>query len=132
MGKTLKTIFSCCVSALLAACGSLAAAGPDQPALMVDVTPDATEQLQRALVEANDGAPVTVADDVFTRSSQLALEQGRLADGPGRPLTGRDLGAPKIFSLVKNDRGCWLLREADGERWLLNKVSCIPENGREG
>ena len=127
MVKKSKLLFASCMSAVLAACGSIAAAGPDQPALMVEVTPEATQQLQQALEDANNGAPVTIADDAFTQSSQLALEQGRLADGPGRPLTGRDLGVPKIFSLIKNDRGCWLVREADGERWLLDKVSCVAE-----
>ncbi|WOX04700.1 hypothetical protein [Microbulbifer pacificus] len=89
--------------------------------------PAAIAQLQQVLVEANYGASVTVAKDVFSDSSRLALEQGRQVDGPTRPLTGRDLGKPRIFRLVKNSGGCWLVRAEDGQRWHLDKLACVPE-----
>ncbi|AQQ66862.1 hypothetical protein Mag101_03820 [Microbulbifer agarilyticus] len=129
MGKKLKALIACCLPVVYTACGSMTAAGSDQPALLIEVTPEVIEELQQALVDASSGAPVTIADDVFTKSSLLALEQGRLADGPGRPLTGRDLLAPRIFRLVKNAQGCWLVREADSQRWSLRNASCVSENG---
>jgi hypothetical protein len=125
--KLARTVFSVSATAVLISCGSLAAAGPDQPALIVNPDPAAIDQLQQALVEANHGVSVTVAKDVFSNSSRLALEQGRQVDGPTRPLTGRDLGKPRIFRLVKNSRGCWLIRAEDGQRWHLDKLACVPE-----
>lgn len=125
--KLARAILGVGASAVSISCGSIAAAGPDQPALSVNPGPAAIAQLQQVLVEANHGAPVTVAKDVFTRSSRLALEQGRQLDGPTRPLTGRDLGKPRIFRLVKNSRGCWLIRAEDNQRWHLDKLVCVPE-----
>ncbi|WP_158681659.1 hypothetical protein [Microbulbifer pacificus] len=84
-------------------------------------------QLRQLLIEANHGVSVTVTENVFSDSSRLALETGRLANGQSPHLRGRDPGKPRIFRLVKNRRGCWLVRDEDGERWLLDKLNCIPE-----
>lgn len=122
-----NSVFSVWVCSTLISCGSIAADGPDQPALLVKATPEALAQLQQALVGANQNAAVTIADDVFSNSSRLALEQGRLANGQSPYLTGRDPGKPRIFRLVKSSRGCWLVRAEDSARWYLDKLSCIPE-----
>ncbi|HEY8570139.1 hypothetical protein [Microbulbifer sp.] len=125
--KLARTVIGVSASAVLISCGSIAADGPEQPALIVNPEPAAIAQLEQALVEANHGASVRVAKDVFSHSSRLALEQGRQVDGPTRPLTGRDLGKPRIFRLVKNSGGCWLVRAEDGQRWHLDKLTCVPE-----
>lgn len=122
-----NSIFAVFVSTALMSCGSIAADGPDQPALLVNPAPEALAQLQQALVEASHGAPVTIAGDVFSNRSRLALEQGRLGSGQSPHLTGRDLGKPRIFRLVRNSRGCWLVRAEDSARWHLDQLTCVPE-----
>lgn len=111
----------------LAACGSLNASDQEVPAVIVGMTPEARTELQRVLVEASNGAPVTIAENAFSESSQLILEQGRLADSSQRLLSGRDLGKPRIFTLVSRSGDCWLVRNEDGQRWQLNSIKCIPE-----
>nr|WP_010131667.1 hypothetical protein [Microbulbifer agarilyticus] len=130
IGKRLKALIACCLPVVYTACGSMTAAGSDQPALLIEVTPEVIQELQQVLVDANNGAPVTIADDVFHENSLLALEQGLLADDSGRPLNGRDLGVPRIFRLIKNTQGCWLVREADSQRWYLSKASCVSEKSQ--
>ncbi|WP_226663300.1 hypothetical protein [Microbulbifer aggregans] len=115
------------LSVALTACGSLSANEQEVPALITGATPEARAELQRALVEANNGAPVTIADSAFRESSLMILEQGRLADSSQRLLSGRDLGKPKSFTLVSRGGDCWLVRNEDGQRWHLESIKCIPE-----
>ena len=125
--NVLRCLFSIFISGSIAACSSAAPTSADVPALLVSPSAAEGEQLHKLLVEANYGAAVTVSEEAFTESSRLALEQGRLAGAPGQPLHGRDLGRPKIFRLVQNARGCWLIRDSDGQRWYLESVQCVPE-----
>jgi hypothetical protein len=112
--------------ALCLACRSL----PEQrevPALVTDPTAESRAELQEAVSKALHGAPVTLADDALTTSSLLTIERQPHRDPQGRLLSGRDLGRPHQFRLIQSDSRCFLVREADGERWELAKASCAPE-----
>ncbi|WP_193161539.1 hypothetical protein [Microbulbifer hainanensis] len=100
--------------------------GQEQAALVAEPSAAGYAELQRLVTEGMHGAPVVLAQDVFTKESVLVIESG-----PGRPplpqprLDGRKTQAPVKFQLVMDGEGCWLVRSADGQRWLLQQP-CKP------
>ncbi len=108
-------------------CGcQTSSAQEDVPALIAHPTAQTRAELLRALTEALDGATVTIADDALTRENLLIIERKPHRDLRGRPLSGRDLGRPEPFRLVRSGSQCFLVRERTGERWLLQKTTCAP------
>ncbi|MFV8781484.1 hypothetical protein ACNKU7_03580 [Microbulbifer sp. SA54] len=126
--STARFIACTAMMGALISCGSLNATSPERPAIIVGATSEGRAELQRVLEEANYGAPVTISESAFTDSSQLILEQGRLLNPTQRMLNGRDLGKPRIFHLVSRAEECWLIRAADGQRWRLTNINCVPES----
>jgi hypothetical protein len=84
-------------------------------------------ELQSAVSDALGGQPVTIADDALTRSSFLTLEHATPDDARGRALTGRDVGRPEQFRLLKVGARCILVHETDGARTVLSRTICAPE-----
>lgn len=105
------------------ACGSLHA---ERPAVIAAPSVSARAELARVVTLAFDGVPVTLADDAFTRDSVLSVERRTPAGAQGRAATGRTLGAPARLRLALDGARCELLREADGRRFPLRDVRCIP------
>lgn len=95
---------------LLSACAS---AQTEVPARLDKPMPE----LARAVSAMLDGAPVTLADDALTRDSVLIVE---------KRLTGRDLGRPERFHLVKAGKDCVLVHERTGTRTRLASATCEP------
>ena len=107
------------------ACGTLPA-GTDLPAVIVSPTAQSREELQQTVAGALNDAPVTLADDVLTRDSVLLIERNQARDAQGVPLSGRELGRPEKFQLVKNGRDCVLIHEGSAKRWTLKHTQCSP------
>jgi len=101
---------------LLSACAS-SFAQPDVPAVIANPTGESRAQLARAVSGALNGAPVRLADDALTKDSLLIIEG---------PHTGRDLGKPEHFRLVKSGRDCVLVHERSGTRTTLASTTCLP------
>lgn len=95
---------------LLSAC---AAAQTEVPARLDKSTPELAQAVSAAL----NGAPVTLAPDALMRDSVLIVE---------KPLTGRDLGRPERFQLIKAGKDCWLVHERTGARTRLASTTCVP------
>lgn len=112
--------------AAVCACGTQPAQG-EAPALIRNPSAQSRAELRRVLSTALNGAPVTIADDALTHSSVLIIERAVHRDSRGRPLTGRDLGRPVRFRLVRRGDRCLLVREDSGAYWQLMHVSCVPE-----
>ena len=110
---------------VLASCQAGSARG-DVPAVITDPTAGSRAELAREVSSALNGAPVTIADDALTRDPTLIIERARPRDAEGRPLTGRDLGRPEHFRLVKNGSRCVLVQESTGRRWTLTAATCSP------
>ena len=106
-------------------CGTLPA-GNDLPAVIVDPTTESREDLRQAVASTLNGAPVTLADDALTHDSTLLIERNQARDANGVPLSGRELGRPEKFQLVKNGKDCVLIHEASGKRWILKHTTCSP------
>lgn len=127
--KAINTILSMGALVLLGACNSQPAQGGEEPALIVGVTPEGRAELQRLVSEALHGAPVTLAEDAFTRESTLIIERNPPQNLQQRPLQGRNMDRPKKFRLLLSGERCWLERESDGERWELLEAKCMPAGG---
>jgi hypothetical protein len=104
-----------------------AACATEVPARIVAATPESRAELQRAVTDALGGRRVTLADDALTLSSILTLEHAPPADAQARAATGRDLGRPERFRLLKVGRHCVLVHESNGARAVLTQASCVPE-----
>ena len=110
----------------LASCQTRSARG-DVPALLTNPTAQSRAELVRVVSSALNGAPLTLADDALTRDSALIIERARPRDAEGMPLTGRDMGRPEHFRLVKNGSRCVLVQERTGRRWTLASATCSPK-----
>jgi len=120
-------LFTLAIGASLTACGSLRG---ERPAVVADPSASVRAEIVRVVTQALDGAPVTLADDVFTRDSVLTVER-RTPPGPqGRAATGRTLDAPARLRLVLDGARCELVREVDGRRFPLRDVRCVPLDAR--
>ena len=106
-------------------CGTLPA-GSDLPAVIVGPTTQSRQELQQAVASTLNGAPVTLADDALTQDSTLIIERNQARDANGVPLSGRELGRPEKFQLVKSGKDCVLIHEASGKRWTLKHTTCSP------
>ena len=106
-------------------CGTLPA-GSDLPAVIVAPTAQSRDELQQAVSNTLNGASVTLADDALTRDSTLIIERNQARDANGVPLSGRELGRPEKFQLVKSGKDCILIHEASGKRWTLKHTTCSP------
>jgi hypothetical protein len=101
---------------MLSACAA-SYAEPYAAAIIDKPTSASRAELARAVSGALNGAPVTLADDALTRESTLSVEQRH---------TGRDLGRPEHFRLVKRGNDCALVHERTGKRTTLASTSCQP------
>jgi hypothetical protein len=101
-------------------------AGSDLPAVIVAPTAQSRDELQQAVSNTLNGAPVTLADDALTHDSTLIIERNQARDAKGVPLSGRELGRPEKFQLVKSGNDCILIHEASGKRWTLKHTTCSP------
>jgi len=106
-------------------CGTLPA-GNDLQAVIVAPTAQSREELKEAVSSVLNGAPVTLADDALTHDSTLLIERNQARDAKGVPLSGRELGRPEKFQLVKSGKDCVLIHEASGKRWTLKHATCSP------
>jgi hypothetical protein len=109
----------------LTACATTST-GRDVAAVVTSPTAEGRAELRRVVSQALKGAPVTIADDALTRDSTLIIEHARLRGANGVPLSGREMGRPEHFQLVKNGARCVLVHERTGKRFKLKSVSCAP------
>ena len=120
-----RTLAPIAVALGTCACGTLPAAN-DLPAVINAPTAQSREELQQAVSTALNGAPVTLADDALTHDSVLLIERNQARDANGVPLSGRELGRPEKFQLVKSGGDCVLIHEGSGKRWTLKHTTCSP------
>ena len=114
-------------SALLSA-GACRAAPVRQelPAVVAKPSPRSRAEIAGAVSAALGGAPVRLADDVFTKESVLVIECERHLDPRGLPAQGREMGTPERFHLLKIGHECVLVHDATGQRFLLKETTCSP------
>jgi surface antigen len=120
-----RTLAPIAIALGIGACGTLPA-GTDLPAVFISQDAQSREELQQTVASALNGAVVTLADDALVRDSTLLIERNQARDASGVPLSGRELGRPEKFQLVKNGKDCVLIHEGSGKRWTLKHAKCSP------
>lgn len=98
------------------------------PALMIEATPAALQELQMRVAEALGGGNVLLADDVFTQRSELVVERRPKSDPQGNRLPGRIIAEPEQFRLALRDDRCILLHINSDRQWILTHARCVAAN----
>lgn len=106
------------ISLVLSACKT-AAVRTEVPAYRVDPTAESSAELRQVVSSMLGGRAVTIADDALTTQSLLVIEP--------KNLTGRDLGKPDQFRLVRSDSSCVLVHLGSAGRSELTKTNCVAE-----
>jgi hypothetical protein len=114
--------------AAMAASGACAqrTAQPDAPAVLTAPTDAIRAELLRVVSGAMNGAPVTLAPDALTNDDTLIVERAAGRDAREMNLSGREMGKPAHFRLVKNGSACVLVHVESGRRWALSSATCSP------
>ena len=99
----------------------------EQPARVADSSDASRAELQRVVSHALDRDEVLLADDALTTSSVLLVERRKPRAIGNPPLSGRDLGTPERFRLLKVGDRCVLVHEGSARRFELAETHCIPE-----
>jgi hypothetical protein len=100
----------------------------EQPAVIVNPTPEGRAELEHVVSDMLFGAEVTLPMDALTKSSVLVLERERIKRLGQPPLLGRDLGRPERFRLLTTGSTCVLIHESNHARYELPQTDCVPEN----
>ena len=121
----MRAVLTVAGASFVAGCAT-APPAQDVPAVITSPTPESRAELVRVVSQALHGAPLTLADNVFTRESTLIIERARARGPDGSPLLGRDAGRPERFRLVKHGSRCELVHEGSGRRFALSSATCAP------
>lgn len=72
------------------------------------------------------GIPITVADNVFSKASNITIERKAKIDSRGLPVEGRHDNPVYSFTLLSNGEQCLLRNDKTGELTKLENVECYP------
>ncbi len=125
MNKSL--LFICTLLAISTGCKNTQA---DQPknAKLERVNPGVITELQQAIQSAKGGNLVTLADDVFTKSSELLIDHATNKGPDGLPLLGAHSIPSEKFVLQKAGEQCLLYYPKKELRIPLpNNLECYVE-----
>lgn len=103
---------------LLLACKT-GAINHEVSAYIVNPTAESQAELRQVVSSMLGGREVTLADDALTTQSVLVIEP--------KYLTGRDLGRPDRFQLLKSGSTCVLVNLGSDARSELTKSHCVAE-----
>jgi len=112
---------------LLATACRLPVTQPDTPALLTNPGPETLQELEQTLSTAMNGAQISLATDVLTKTSVLVIERGMQRGINRAPELGRDLGQPYRFQLVIKGQQCLLVDKQNGTEWPLSSAECVIE-----
>lgn len=115
----------CVCFASIALGGVCATSSIGAPPAIMDSTPPASADIQKAVVAAL-GKDVLIADDALTNSSLLIIERRVPRTMEGRFGNGRTPHAPETFQLVLDGGKCVLVHIRTGESYPLVNARCHP------
>ena len=123
MAGVFKTGMTIAVAVLGAGCQTVPPA-KGEPALLVNASPKVTAEIQDVVSQALNGVKVTIAPDVLTTSSILAIERPEFRSPAGDPIMGRRMDMPDHFTLSKSNKKCVLTHEQTGTSYALKLARC--------
>jgi hypothetical protein len=90
---------------------------------------DVKLEISQAILVMTGFSSLTLSDQDLTQSSELVIERKHQRTAQGELIQGRDLELPQRFQLVSLAGQCWLVKQATGQRTLLQRAQCrIVEN----
>jgi len=126
---------------LLSACKSTDKIAVD--ARLLEPSEQNVQAIQDAIAPFFNGSRIPLAYDVFTRSSELVIDQRRILDRAGNVINGKDITLPgdgnvsaqrfllKISQTNDMNEGCFLVHEASGMTINLALLECVPAEERD-
>ncbi len=112
----------------LAACRTMQAP-PENPAVVINSTPESRTALTQAVSKALGGAHVTLEDDALTLDGALVIEQSQFRRQGQVVVLGQDPGVsdqPERFHLVKIGDRCVLVHDRTERHYDLIGTDCAP------
>lgn len=94
------------------------------PAVIANIEPKASVELNQVVAGALGRESVNLADDALTRTDRLIIERKKHQSIEGGVLVGRSYEMPQHFRLVIKDSTCILIHEKTETRYPLKQVSC--------
>ena len=82
------------------------------------------QQIESKISSWFGGVKVTLADDVFTESSQVSIERKAHMDERRLPVEGRHNNPAFTFTLLTDGKNCVLRNNQTGETETLSGVTC--------
>lgn len=89
------------------------------PAIVKQHTEEGLEELRAVLAEALGDRRVLIADTLFRDSHRLLLVRDKFIDT-------RIDEPPRIFELMKSEKGCFLKDNLSEKTYPLTKIDCQP------
>ncbi|WP_334058272.1 hypothetical protein [Alteromonas sp. S005] len=74
------------------------------------------------------GIPITVADNVFSKASNITIERKAKVDSRGLPVEGRHDNPVYSFTLLSDGKHCLLRNDQTGELAKLENMNCYPNH----
>ncbi len=130
---SLRTLFLLVASALSGCAqigppaGSAGASPAGTPALLVQPSNAARQELHTAVARMMGVDSVAVASDALLYTSLMVIEKNRPRGADGVQLSGRDYDKPEQFRLIKLNQECALVKLRTGAREVLRECQCIAE-----
>ena len=98
------------------------------PATLTSVSASQKANIASIISQWFGGVEVTLADDAFTRSSELSIERKAHMDNRGLPIEGRHNNPAYTFTLLKHGERCILRNNQTGDEKEVVGLSCTASN----
>lgn len=99
---------------------------------LVDALTDDLSFAQKQIIETKisdwfGGVKVTLADDVFSESSQVSIERKAHLDERRLPIEGRHNNSAFTFTLLTDGKDCVLRNDQTGDIEKIAEMTCLAE-----
>jgi len=113
----------------LAFASGCATTAPSQESDLVEAYASNLNLAQKQQIESKisswfGGVKITLADDVFSESSQVSIERKAHMDERRLPIEGRHNNPAFTFTLLTDGKHCILRNNQTGETEMLSSVTC--------
>lgn len=96
------------------------------PAILMQSSPLALEELETVVSKALNGMPVTLAPNVLMKKSTLIIERAPQRSIVGIPAGGRMIERPHHFNLMSAGDDCLLVHQETNMAYKLDSAECRP------
>ncbi len=94
------------------------------PALLEEISDETFKEIHQVITTALNGRKVTIAGNVFTKSSKLIIQRKKHMDAGSSPVQTRVDEAPIIYQLLKQNDSCFIEEVSSNKRYRLVQTKC--------